>query len=174
MGRKKVTYAWRSGYRGGRVTAATAAAELDRLKREHRGGFGAQTIVDASRPDSAPLHPEFEWNDEIAGEEFRKEQARRLVRAVVIQRPDEPAHREWVHVPGPKPTYERQTQVAKSPDQTALALVALRQSVTEAEEALQEFQNVCEMAGVDEVTLQKVIIAAEAAARFRDAIDAIH
>jgi hypothetical protein len=39
-------------------------------------------LADASSPDS-PLHPEFEWDDEKAGKEYRLDQARQLIRSVI-------------------------------------------------------------------------------------------
>lgn len=42
-----------------------------------------ERLVDVSRPEDAPLHDEFEWNDGIAAEKFRCEQARQIIKNVV-------------------------------------------------------------------------------------------
>ena len=47
-------------------------------------GLTAENLVDASRDEDAPLHNEFEWNDAIAAEGYRKTQAQHLIRSIVI------------------------------------------------------------------------------------------
>ena len=39
-----------------------------------QGKTTAKDLVDASRPEEAPLHKLFEWNDSIAAEKYREEQ----------------------------------------------------------------------------------------------------
>lgn len=41
-------------------------------------------VVDAARPVGHPLHNSFEWNDKAAGEQYRLDQARRLIRSVRV------------------------------------------------------------------------------------------
>lgn len=41
-------------------------------------------LLDASRSKDAPLHDQFEWDDSIAGENYRLEQARWLIQSVKI------------------------------------------------------------------------------------------
>lgn len=48
------------------------------------GCLSAQRLVDVSRPTNAPLHDAFEWDDAIAGEEWRKNQARLIIRSIVV------------------------------------------------------------------------------------------
>jgi hypothetical protein len=52
--------------------------------REEHGELTAQAVLDAARPKSHPLHNRFEWNDRTAGEAYRLEQARELIRKVRI------------------------------------------------------------------------------------------
>lgn len=47
-------------------------------------GLTAKNLVDASRPETAPLHSEFEWNNDIAAEKYREDQARYIIRHLVI------------------------------------------------------------------------------------------
>lgn len=42
-------------------------------------GLTNKNLVDASRDENSPLHNEFEWNDTIAGEKWRREQARSMI-----------------------------------------------------------------------------------------------
>jgi hypothetical protein len=56
------------------------------MKRD--GKLHPRTVVDEARDESSPLHKHFEWDDSIAGEKYRLEQARTLICNVRII-PDE-------------------------------------------------------------------------------------
>lgn len=51
---------------------------------EERGQLTPQLVVDDARPVDSELHSRFEWDDAIAGEEYRLVQARNLIRSVEI------------------------------------------------------------------------------------------
>lgn len=51
-------------------------------------GLTPKALVDASRDVNAPLHNEFEWDDTIAAEKYREEQARCIIRHLIIIRTD--------------------------------------------------------------------------------------
>lgn len=50
-----------------------------------RGELTPQVVVDEARPEGAPLHHRFEWDDSLAGEQYRLIQAARLIRSVRIE-----------------------------------------------------------------------------------------
>lgn len=79
-------YAWKAGSRA-KVSAEVAGKVCEELEKE--GGLTASRLVDASRPEDAPLHGEFEWHDHIAAEEYRKEQAREIMRHLIIVQPED-------------------------------------------------------------------------------------
>ena len=58
----------------------------DQLQAVHddSGRLTPQIVVDAARPVEHPLHERFEWNDKLAGEAYRLDQARRLIRSVRV------------------------------------------------------------------------------------------
>ena len=74
-----------------KTDAQTAGEICEKLERN--GGLTAKRLVDESRPEDAPLHKEFEWNDATAAEAYREEQARYIIRSIVIQ--PEPAKNEF-------------------------------------------------------------------------------
>lgn len=98
------------------VPAQTAGEELDRIYQEH-GGIEAKTIVDESRPESAPLHPCFEWRDPVAAEMWREHQARGIVQCIVTtsetKKGDPVEVRAFVHVAD---TYRPTSVVLESHD----------------------------------------------------------
>jgi hypothetical protein len=50
------------------------------------GRLSPANVVEAARPSDHPLHDRFEWDDAIAGEAFRRDQAHQLIRSVRISR----------------------------------------------------------------------------------------
>lgn len=65
------------------VTADEAMKELDRI-REKYGLLKPETIVEESRDEAAVLHKCFQWDDTLAAEAWRKEQARHLVSNITV------------------------------------------------------------------------------------------
>lgn len=53
---------------------------------EKNGVLEARDVVDDARDFNSPLHDCFEWDDSIAGEKYREEQARVLIKTVYIQK----------------------------------------------------------------------------------------
>jgi hypothetical protein len=72
------------GYQTGRVTDENVVAELDEVNKKF-GILAPKAVVDKARPPSSVLHPFFEWDDSVAGEAYRREQARNLIRCIFIE-----------------------------------------------------------------------------------------
>jgi hypothetical protein len=85
----KMVYQWKSGAQVP-VPADIAAREIERVRLKHGGFYKPEHLVDASRPVKAPLHNAFEWDDRIAAERYRIQQAGYLTRCIVRIDPDEP------------------------------------------------------------------------------------
>lgn len=68
-------YKWKNfSYKTSADVAGEVCEELDRTV-----GLTPENLVEVSRPEDAPLHSEFEWDDRIAAEEFRRTQARLII-----------------------------------------------------------------------------------------------
>lgn len=94
-----MTYQWKTPYLMP-VDAQTAGAELSRICQKN-GTLEPSDVVEESRPETAPLHPCFEWNDIIAAEKYREYQAGGIIRNIVVveEKPDKPDRiRAFVHV----------------------------------------------------------------------------
>jgi len=61
------------------------ARELRRIAKQNDGLLLPQTVVEAARPKTSPIHNRFEWDDSEAAEKYRIWQARQLIRVVVEQ-----------------------------------------------------------------------------------------
>ena len=81
-GGKNMVYKWKDAARI-KSDAQTAGEICEKLERN--GGLTAKRLVDESRPEDAPLHKEFEWNDAAAAEAYREEQARYIIRSLIVQ-----------------------------------------------------------------------------------------
>lgn len=79
---KKVAYQWQ-GY-APPVDAEVAFRALAEIDERTEGAVTAGAVVDAARSNDSPLHKAFEWDDGEAAEAFRRQQAMRLIRALVI------------------------------------------------------------------------------------------
>ena len=82
------------------VDAQIAGHELERIYQKS-GALTAKEIVNESRPESAPLHGCFEWDDQTAAEKYREGQAQKIVRLIVSvdeSRPEAKEVRAFVHV----------------------------------------------------------------------------
>ncbi|MBQ1535083.1 MAG: hypothetical protein IIZ62_00415 [Ruminococcus sp.] len=53
-------------------------------------GLSAQTLLDANRNEDAPLHNEFEWDNEKAAESYRLHQARHIINCLCIKAEEAP------------------------------------------------------------------------------------
>jgi tRNA A37 N6-isopentenylltransferase MiaA len=87
------------GFEIGNLTPQIVGETLADIEDRH-GVIDPHTVVDESRPEDAPLHPVFEWRDEVAAEKWRLEQARRVVRSVEIIAEDrnEPTQIAYVNI----------------------------------------------------------------------------
>lgn len=69
------------------VEAQEAGEELDRIYQKN-GQLSPQSVVEESRPITAPLHPCFEWDDTVAAEKYRQGQAQEIIRQIVVTAED--------------------------------------------------------------------------------------
>lgn len=57
-----------------------AVAAYEQLLQKHDGVISPHILVEAARDPASPFHHCFEWNDEVAGDNFRIMQAASLIR----------------------------------------------------------------------------------------------
>lgn len=76
-------YGWRPGSRIA-LDAQVVGKTLERLQKSRNEPLEPSTIVDAARDEASPLHPHFEWDDSVAAEHHRADQARELVRSLTV------------------------------------------------------------------------------------------
>ena len=72
------------------ISAQVAGDEIERLESE--GRLTPRDLVEDSRPEDAPLHRCFEWDDTVAAERYREAQAHYIIRSieVTVERTEQP------------------------------------------------------------------------------------
>ncbi|HWO88837.1 MAG TPA: hypothetical protein VNL98_06780 [Gemmatimonadales bacterium] len=128
----------------------------------------AAAVVEAARSRRSVLHGYFEWDDRAAAHEYRLEQARLLVRSVIIveRRPDaEMPMRvarafEWVRRPddhdggaGPR-VFVTQARVQRDPALYAQVLAELRRDLEAYRRRLSEFEGAKSLLAAIDAVLQ--------------------
>lgn len=63
--------------------AQVVGETLEQIRVTH-GALTPPLVLDEARPEAAPLHGYFEWDNSIAAERFRVSQAGELIRAVYV------------------------------------------------------------------------------------------
>lgn len=61
---------------------------LEQIREKHNGMLKPSDVVDEARDPKHVCHPMFTWDDHIAAEMFRREEARFLIRNIVIIKDD--------------------------------------------------------------------------------------
>lgn len=77
-----VEFAWKPNSRIP-VKPDVAATELRKVYEQHRA-VTPDAVVDAAKDEDSPLHPVFQWDDTEAAREYREQQARHLMRSLVV------------------------------------------------------------------------------------------
>ena len=108
-----MVYQWKEGARISfpAQVAGTVCAAL-----EEQNALTAQRLVDESRPEDAPLHAAFEWNDTIAAEEWRKHTARHIINSLVIREEAQVPVRAFFNIRAEGSSYQSIHAIIKRPD----------------------------------------------------------
>ena len=150
-----MVYEWKSASRI-KANPNEAAKVMNQLAETD--SLTAENLVEVSKPESSPLHNDFEWDDTIAAIKYRNHQARNIINALVIV-PDETIQasepvRAYFKIEQSEPSYKQLTTIVKTPSQrdmllqSALAeLIAFKKKYT----ILSELKVV--FAGIDETIM---------------------
>lgn len=122
--------------------------ELTRIKDANNGRLTPHAVVDEARSRQNPLHRHFEWNDKIAAEAFRLDQARALIRIVRIEDTDDvdkPPRRAFVSVNEDGKAYRGLDEVLSSQSLQLAVLVAAEKELRAFEARYSELLDICEL-----------------------------
>lgn len=68
-----------------RAVGAQKIGEAILESSDASGIVDKKRLVEQARPKSAPLHPCFEWDDDVAGQLWREQQARNIVNVLTVE-----------------------------------------------------------------------------------------
>lgn len=128
------------------VDAQTAGEEIGRLYQS-KGRILPEDVVEASKDESAPLHPCFEWNDTVAAHKYRCGQAASLIRLIVAEDYSASSSenvRAFVHT---QDSYKPISVVVNSQDQMS---ELLRSALAELSAFRKKYQSLSELSPVFE------------------------
>ena len=143
-----MVFEWKPGSRF-KVDANTAGTVCAQL--EAAGNLTAKALLDVSRPEDAPLHSEFEWNDTVAAERYREDQARNIIRHLVVRldaKPDTPV-RGFFRIEQEEPRY---TNVNAILTQRDLRAELIQQALEEMAAFQRKYGTLTELAMIFEAT----------------------
>lgn len=103
-----------------KADAQVAGEMCERLASENR--LTAKVLVDENRPVDAPLHDEFEWDDAIAAEAYREEQARHIIQCIIKVEEDVAPVRAFFNIEKASPEYKHIDVILKTEDDTTKLL----------------------------------------------------
>jgi len=123
-------------FQAGAPTDAKAAKRvgehIELLRKQSRGELTPEDILADAKNDNSPLHDYFEWSDTAAAHQFRLQQARGLIRAVVAIYVDEnkekPAIRTRAYVHVPEATAPHYREMTHAMSQTKTRQLILQQA----------------------------------------------
>jgi len=80
-----------------KISADEMYLEIERIREGNNGELIAEDIVDNSKDIDSLLHNEFDWDNESAGNQWRKRQAMKMIQSIEVihaEKPDSPT-RMW-------------------------------------------------------------------------------
>lgn len=171
--KESVTIALRAGARVAGADPEKLAAELALIYRR-KGILGAEDYVAEAADADSPLHQTLEWDDSVAGHQYRLQQARNIIRSVVIKRGDVDVRPVYVYVDNDR-KYQPATVVVDEPEMYALALAALLRKTSAAREAVNQLMEVArESRGEDSELLARIGVAMQALHTADSAVRSLH
>lgn len=166
-------FEWKTGTRFG-VAAEDAQKETERIRTTF-GELNPQTVYKEAAAPDAPLHSMFEWDDEICGDKWRTQEARKILRSLVFVS-DESEERQpvYVHVnTEERPRYEPLEIVVRSIDLYTSALSELEAQMNGLKTSLEQLKRAAGRSDQPE-RMARITIAVSTARALEQAIGALH
>lgn len=70
------------------IPVSAVQAELEKIRAQHKGMLRPSDVVSFAKNPKTALHARFQWDDTKAAEQYRLEQARDIIRAIVTILPN--------------------------------------------------------------------------------------
>ena len=119
-----MVYKWRTGsqIKGN----AQVSGELFEQLSQTKEGLTAETLLNANKLKNAPLHNDYEWNNQKAANEWRLHQSRHFLNSLIVvmvnDETSEELHTRAVHITTEAHKYEPITTIIKEENKYAVLL----------------------------------------------------
>lgn len=168
--KQEVRYALRSGVRTNGVDAETLSAALDHIQAAN-GTVTPELMLEYATPPDSPIHKALTWDNKRAGHQWRLQECRMLIRAVVTVSDSTPL---MVYV-GRDEGYQPVETVIRQQDWYAAALSHLQAKFSSASEAMHQLEAAAKKSpDSDKDRLAKITVALRAVDVAGQAISALH
>lgn len=138
---------------GEHPNAAVVGAHIELLREKLKGEITPEDILDDAKNDNSPLHSFFEWSDGDAAHQYRLQQARGLIRAVVAVyvSDDKPAQRMRAYVHINEPTTPHYREVGHAMSQAKTRRLVLERAWREFQQWRRRYKDLKEFADLFEI-----------------------
>lgn len=161
----QTTFSWHPTYRP-KADAQAVGEELERI-RQRDGSITVDSALNEARSIHSPLHPLCTWDDDIAAENWRRDEIRRAIRSIKVITPESDDYRAYVHCANPDPStqgyYQRVEIAVQNIDEYELVFKAAASRIGEAQRALSELKRVAERVTTDQSVRRKAVAKADQA-----------
>ena len=161
----QTTFSWHPTYRP-KADAQAVGEELERI-RQRDGSITVDSALNEARSIHSPLHPLCTWDDDIAAENWRRDEIRRAIRSIKVITPESDDYRAYVHCANPDPGtqgyYQRVEIAVQNIDEYELVFKAAASRIGEAQRALGELKRVAERVTTDQSVRRKAVAKADQA-----------
>lgn len=135
---------------------------LERVGTDLGGRVTPKAVVAAAYDDASPLHPHFEWDDTVAANQYRLDQARTLIRAIRVEDDDGEVRHGYFSVNDKGGvSYRSLADVVGSRELRLAVLVSAERDLKAWEHRYRDIQDVCEVVSSARETLTERIATAE-------------
>ena len=120
---------------------------LAKIAEQQKGRLTPPAVVEAARDTRNPLHRHFEWDDAVAAESYRLDQARALIRSVALvgDGDAEPAPAYLSIADKGGTAYRAMAEVLDSADLQSAVLAAAERDLAAFEKRYRQLKDICEI-----------------------------
>lgn len=126
-----------------RADAQAAGEMCEQL--EARGKLTAEELLNANRAEDAPLHDSFEWDDSVAAESWRMQQARHIINSLEIVTENREPVRAFFSIIRSEPNYRHIDTILQRQDDTE---ALLKMALSELQAFQKKYSQLMELAAV--------------------------
>jgi hypothetical protein len=139
-------------------------AALEKISEDNKGELTPLAVVEKARAKSHPLHLHFEWDDSVAAEAYRLDQARSLIRLVRVEDDDaaEGTSRAFISInDGDGSSYRPIASVKRSADLQLAVLKQAQRDLEAWERRYRELTDICQIVRTAREKVQKRVTKSE-------------